>query len=55
LHDDYYGCDCVNVGCDNGDNDGDDVYDDGLLRDAQSTERPVMSLPAKHKKGTKLH
>jgi hypothetical protein len=29
---------------------GDDVYDDGLLRDAQSTERPVMSLPAKHKR-----
>jgi hypothetical protein len=42
------------VGCDNGDNDDDDVYDDGSSTDAQSTERPVMSLPARQKVGTKL-
>jgi hypothetical protein len=42
------------VGCDNGDNDDGDVYDDGLSKDAQSTEQPVMSLPARHKISTKL-
>lgn len=42
------------MGCDNGDNDDDDVYDDGSLKDVQSREQPVMSLPARHKVGTKL-
>lgn len=42
------------MGCDNGDNDDDDVYDDGLSKDAQNTEQPVMNLPARHKVGTKI-
>jgi hypothetical protein len=49
LHDGCYGCDsyCVSVGCDNGDNDDDDVYDDGSSMDARSTEQPVTSSPAR--------
>lgn len=40
------------MGYDNGDNDDDDVYDDGLLTGAHSTELPVMSLPARQIIGT---
>lgn len=37
------------MGCDNDDNDDDDVYDDVSSTDAHNTERPVMSLPARQK------
>lgn len=40
------------MGCDNGDNDDGDVYDDGLSMDAHNTEQPVMSLPARQKADT---
>lgn len=40
------------MGCDNDDNDDDDVYDDGSSMDAHNTERPVTRLPARQKADT---
>lgn len=39
------------MGYDSGDNDDDDVYDDGSSTDAHSTEQPVRSLPARQNVG----